>query len=72
MSHSRLDGRPRRHIRSRCNFVFAALTTPAAPGPGPAGVVPPPAIHSEVTSGMPGWQITLIAAGAAQWRQVRP
>ena len=43
----------------------AALATPAPPDPGPAGVVPPPAIQTVVTVGMPGWQITLIAAGAA-------
>jgi len=42
-----------------------ALARPAPPDPGPAGVVPAPAIHAVVTGGMPGWQITLIAAGAA-------
>ena len=43
----------------------AALATPAPPDPGPAGAVPPPAVQTVVTGGMPGWQITLIAAGAA-------
>jgi hypothetical protein len=43
----------------------AALATPAPPDPGPAGIVPAPAIHTVVIGGMPGWQITLIAAGAA-------
>jgi hypothetical protein len=43
----------------------AALATPAPPDPGPAEIVPAPAIHTVVTGGMPGWQITLIAAGAA-------
>ena len=42
-----------------------ALASLAPPDPGPAGVMPPPAIHTAVTSGMPGWQITLLAAGAA-------
>jgi hypothetical protein len=36
------------------------------PPPGGAGTVQaPPQVHSIVTSGMPGWQITLIAAAAA-------
>jgi len=43
----------------------AALASPAPPDPGPAGIVPAPAIQAVVTGGMPGWQITLIAAGAA-------
>jgi hypothetical protein len=41
----------------------AALARPVPPGPDPAGIVP--AIHTVVVGGMPGWQITLIAAGAA-------
>jgi hypothetical protein len=41
----------------------AALATQAPPDPGPPGVAP--AIQTVVTGGMPGWQITLIAAGAA-------
>jgi hypothetical protein len=41
-----------------------ALATIPDPGGGP-GSRPQPAIHTVVTGGMPGWQITLIAAGAA-------
>jgi hypothetical protein len=41
----------------------AALATLPPPEPAaPPGVTPPVVIH---TGGMPGWQITLIAAGAA-------
>jgi hypothetical protein len=48
--------------------AFAALLPPG-PG-GPAGAPVPSAppsvqVHTIVTGGMPGWQITLIAAGAA-------
>ena len=43
----------------------AAVATLPPPDPGPAGVVPAPAIQTVATGGMPGWQITLIAAGAA-------
>ena len=43
----------------------AALARPVPPGPGPAGIVPAPAIRTIVVGGMPGWQITLIAVGAA-------
>jgi hypothetical protein len=48
--------------------AFAAVWPPG-PG-GPAGAVAPPApasvqVHTIVTGGMPGWQITLIAVGAA-------
>jgi hypothetical protein len=50
-------------------LAFAAAAAPAAlatlPPPEPAappGVTPPVVIH---TGGMAGWQITLIAAGAA-------
>ena len=32
---------------------------------GPAGPVQPPSVHTIVTGGMPGWQIALIAMGAA-------
>jgi len=42
----------------------AALATPAPPDPNPA-FVPAPAIHTVVTGGMPGWQVALIAVGAA-------
>jgi hypothetical protein len=45
--------------------AHAALARPVPPGPGSAGIVPAPAIHTIVVGGMPGWQITLIAAGAA-------
>jgi hypothetical protein len=43
----------------------AAFATLAPPDPGQSGVVSPPAIHIAVGGGMPGWQITLIAAAAA-------
>jgi len=43
----------------------AALATPAPPDPNSPWVVPPAAVHTVVTGGMPGWQITLIAAAAA-------
>jgi hypothetical protein len=45
----------------------AALARPAPPGPDLVGIVPDPApaIRTVVIGGMPGWQITLIAAGAA-------
>ena len=42
----------------------AALATIPDPGGGP-GSRPQPAIDTVVTGGMPGWQIILIAAGAA-------
>jgi hypothetical protein len=43
--------------------AFASL--PPEPG-GPAGSsVPPVPVHTIVAGGMPGWQITLIAVGAA-------
>ena len=47
--------------------AFASLP-PGHGGPGP--VPPPPGaatvqVHTVVTGGMPGWQIALIAAGAA-------
>ena len=43
----------------------AALATLPPPDPGEPAVAPLPAIHTVVTGGMPGWQITLIATGAA-------
>ena len=48
-----------------CSAAPAALAAPA--GIGPVGGSPPaPAqIHTIITGGMPGWQITLIAAAAA-------
>jgi len=42
-----------------------ALATPPPPDPGAPGVAPAPVIHTVVTGGMPGWQVALIAAGAA-------
>jgi hypothetical protein len=43
----------------------AALAAMPPPDPGEPAVAPPPAVHTVVTGGMPGWQIALIAAGAA-------
>jgi len=43
----------------------AALARPVPPDLRPAEIVPAPAIHTVVIGGMPGWQITIIAAGAA-------
>jgi hypothetical protein len=59
-----------------CSAAPAALAAPAGIGPvggSPASLSPnrawhPPApaqIHTIITGGMPGWQITLIAAAAA-------
>jgi hypothetical protein len=48
----------------------AALATLPPPVPGGTTVVPPPVIHTVVTGGMPGWQITLIATGAALFAAV--
>ncbi|HKA50680.1 MAG TPA: hypothetical protein VKK19_13910 [Candidatus Dormibacteraeota bacterium] len=49
--------------------AFAATGTFPPPGPGsPSGPVAPPAVthtHAAVTGGMAGWQIALIAVGAA-------
>jgi hypothetical protein len=42
-----------------------AFATMPPPDPGATNVVPPPATHTVVAGGMPGWQIALIAAGAA-------
>jgi hypothetical protein len=44
--------------------AFATVMPPAGGGPAvvPQHLVP---FHAVVTGGMPGWQITLIAAGAA-------
>jgi hypothetical protein len=39
---------------------------PPEPGTGTGVISPPPVVtHTVVTGGMPGWQITLIAVGAA-------
>jgi hypothetical protein len=44
----------------------AALAHPPPEPPGTGVVSPPPAVtHTVITGGMPGWQITLIAVGAA-------
>jgi hypothetical protein len=43
----------------------AAPLTPAPPDPGPLAPVPAPAAPVVTVGGMPGWQITLIALGAA-------
>ena len=43
--------------------AFATRVPPPGDSGGPAPV--PPQIHTIVTGGMPGWQITLIAIGAA-------
>ena len=45
----------------------AGYLTPGAPGlPAPPGPPPLPVqVHTVVVGGMPGWQITLIAIGAA-------
>jgi hypothetical protein len=51
-------------------LAFGTAAAPAfatLPPPDPAGPnsVPRPATHTVVIGGMPGWQIALIAAGAA-------
>jgi hypothetical protein len=43
----------------------AAPLTPAPPDPAPLAPVPAPAVPVVTVGGMPGWQITLIAVGAA-------
>jgi hypothetical protein len=44
----------------------AAFAHPVPPGGGGMdGTVPPPTVRTVVVGGMPGWQITLIAAAAA-------
>ena len=43
----------------------AATLTPAPPDPAPLAPVPAPAVPVVTAGGMPGWQITLIALGAA-------
>ena len=56
-----------------CAVLAATAAGPAAfamtivPGPGGGGTVPVPAggVRVLVSGGMPGWQITLIAAAAA-------
>ena len=43
--------------------AFAVRVPPAGGQDGPASAPPP--VHTLIAGGMPGWQITLIAAGAA-------
>jgi hypothetical protein len=43
----------------------AAFAVPAPPVGGGGTVAPPPPVQTVVAGGMPGWQITLIAIGAA-------
>ena len=51
-------------------LAFSAVS-PAAfayrlpPHGGLGGTAGPPPVHTLITGGMPGWQVTLIAAGAA-------
>jgi hypothetical protein len=46
-------------------LVFGVTHPPPEPA-GTAVVSPPPVVtHTVITGGMPGWQITLIAVGAA-------
>ena len=42
----------------------AALAMPPPPEPAP---LVPVTVHTVATGGMPGWQITLIAAGPRSW-----
>jgi hypothetical protein len=52
-----------------CGAATPALAASLRPPPGslqsPPAPPPPTRIHTVVTGGMPGWQITLIAVGAA-------
>jgi hypothetical protein len=51
-----------------CTAAAPAAFAVRVPPPGmgdQAGQLVPPAVHMVVVGGMPGWQITLIAAGAA-------
>jgi hypothetical protein len=58
-----------------CGLLASAAVIPAAfanpipigdqPGPSPAAPVPATIVRVVTAVGMPGWQITLIAAGAA-------
>jgi hypothetical protein len=70
---------PIRHIRRvagvlaglACAWLGFAVAAPAAfavgppPPVGPNGYIIPIPVHIVVIGGMPGWQIALIAAGAA-------
>lgn len=58
--------RIRRFVIMLAGLAGAVLAFSAAATPAFATLVPPPVqVHTIVTGGMPGWQITLIAAGAA-------
>jgi hypothetical protein len=58
---------------SACALLGLAVASPAMamtislPQPGPSVPQPqvPAQVHTVIAGGMPGWQITLIAAGAA-------
>ena len=43
----------------------AAFALPVPPGGGGDGTMPPPPVRTVIIGGMPGWQIALIAIGAA-------
>lgn len=45
--------------------VPAALAVTVPPGPDRPALLPAPSVHTVVGGGMPGWQIALIAIGAA-------
>jgi hypothetical protein len=46
--------------------AFAATSTRIPnPGWGAGTSTPPPVVHTVIVGGMPGWQIALIAVGAA-------
>ena len=49
----------------------AAFAMPLPPGGSGGGVTTPPPVqvHTVVAAGMTGWQIALIAIGAAPWRR---
>jgi ribose/xylose/arabinose/galactoside ABC-type transport system permease subunit len=62
----------RRTLAALVTFTGAMLAlTAASPAafasrvPPPGGTSGPPQVHTIVVGGMPGWQITLIAAAAA-------
>ena len=53
-------------VASAATAAAALATNVPFPGTGDPGTQPgPPAVHKVIVGGMPGWQITLIAAGAA-------
>ena len=70
MKHIRTIRRLAGILAGLAGALLASITAvPAAFGstsPGPAGpAVPLISTHAVLTGGMPGWQITLIAVGAA-------